>query len=434
MALKDRIQRLKTLVRRKLRGGGEEWRDLWDNASCGYHSLDPNGVFLRMNQTELSWLGYTREEVIGKLSFFDLLAPERREETRRRFAAFKESGSVKELEFDLIRKDGTVLPVLLTSVAVRDARGNYLYSRSTVFDVSIHRRLQAELRQAHDNLEAQVEERTADLAKANLELKMTVAAQRRTEAMLRGREVQLHRSEENLRRLTAYLNKVREEERTRISREIHDELGQQLTAIKMDLCWIQAKLVRVEPEGEAGNFRQRLAEAVQLVDATIANVRKIATDLRPGILDDLGLPAAMEWQAQEFERRSGIACCFSCRVKDLPLDSEQTTGVFRIFQEVLTNVARHSGASRTDVRLDTDGEGLILEVCDNGRGIAEEERALSKSLGLLGMRERAKLLGGAFEIEGHPGEGTRVALRVPLAAQTKNANENARRWDIYCEY
>lgn len=408
----------------------EVWRDLFDHASCGYHSLDSEGTFLNVNETELKWLGYGRDELIGKKTFFDLLRPQDREATRRRFAAFKESGSVKELEFDLIRKDGTVLPVLLNSTAVRDSRGRYLFSRSTVFDVTEHRRMETELREARENLEATVRERTAELSDANLELQKLLAVHRRTEALLRGREAQLNRSKENLRRLTAHLNKVREAERARISREIHDELGQQLTGLKMDLCWIQAKLRRREEPYDPSACADKLGEVVHLVDATIDKVRRIATELRPGVLDDLGLIAAMEWQAQDFEKRSGIACAFFSELKDASLDTDRATEVFRIFQEILTNVARHAQASRVEVRLATDREGLLLEVRDDGRGITAEESSHSKSLGLLGMRERAYLLGGSFELEGRAGAGTRALLRVPLASTAPPE----RRWDPSCEF
>lgn len=213
---------------------------------------------------------------------------------------------------------------------------------------------------------------------------------------------------EELRRLGGRLQAVREEERRRIAREIHDELGQGLTAIKMSL----SSLTRELPE----EYRPlaRAESIIKLVDQTIASVRRISTELRPGILDDLGLVAAVEWAAEQFESMTGTTCLLELPADLVNIDPERATAVFRIFQETLTNIARHANASEVHVRLAREDGQLSLEVRDNGVGIREEKLSGSASLGILGMRERAHLLGGQLTVSGSPARGTLVRLRIPL--------------------
>jgi PAS domain S-box-containing protein len=219
--------------------------------------------------------------------------------------------------------------------------------------------------------------------------------------------------EDALRALAARLQSVREEERKKVAREIHDELGQALTAIKIDLV----SLIR-EPLVDQQQQWNRTHSVLKLVDQTIQTVRRIATELRPGILDDLGLVAALEWAAEEFEARTGTKCRLDLPVDDIEIDQDRATAMFRIFQETLTNVARHASASQVDVRLAREDGDLSLEVRDNGRGIPEEKLSNSASLGILGMRERAVLLGGELTISGAPGKGTTLRVRIPEAHRT----------------
>jgi PAS domain S-box-containing protein len=222
------------------------------------------------------------------------------------------------------------------------------------------------------------------------------------------------RSFEQLRALAARLQSVREEERKRLAREIHDQLGHALTAIKLDL----SSLLRALP-ADHGCLSKMPSPLLELVDETIESVRRISTELRPGMLDDLGLAATVEWAAEEFAARTGTRCLLDLFSEQCPLDSETATAVFRIFQETLTNVARHANASEVKVRLaDEDGD-LTLEVHDNGRGIGVEELSSAKSLGILGMRERALLLGGTLSITGGPGKGTTVRVRIPRVLSTQ---------------
>lgn len=221
-------------------------------------------------------------------------------------------------------------------------------------------------------------------------------------------EERLHESREQLRALSVYLQYVREEERTRIAREVHDELGQALTGIKLDLAWLAVRLPRSQRP-----MLEKVADMSAHIDATIQAVRRIATELRPGILDDLGLVAALEWQANEFQGRTGITCRVTSSLPEEQLDADLNTAFFRIFQETLTNVIRHANASRVDVHLAPVDDTIVLTVRDNGRGITPSEIRDRRSIGLLGMGERAALLGGKVDIRGAPGQGTAVTVRIP---------------------
>jgi PAS domain S-box-containing protein len=220
-------------------------------------------------------------------------------------------------------------------------------------------------------------------------------------------EQELRASSEQLRNLAKHLLSVREEERTRISREVHDELGQSLTAVKMDLAWLAGRLPRSN-----GQMLKRIRSTRQLADSIIQSIRRISTELRPAVLD-LGLAAAVEWQVQEFQARSGIQCKVRLLTREV-VASNASTAMFRIFQETLTNVARHARATRAEVVLQKEPDRLVLLIHDNGRGFDQADPSLSKSLGLLGMRERAAILGGQVNISSAPGKGTTVTAWIPL--------------------
>jgi PAS domain S-box-containing protein len=222
-------------------------------------------------------------------------------------------------------------------------------------------------------------------------------------------EEQLKSSNEKLRALAARLQSVREDESLRIARAIHDELGGALTALKIDLSWLNKRLT--EPGTEA--LKQKLKSMSELIDETIQQVRSISTELRPAILDDLGLAAAIEWQTNEFQRRTEIECRIIALQEDVALSAEKATAVFRIFQEILTNVARHAHAKHIEISMTKRNGELVLQVADNGRGIKEDETTASTSLGLLGMRERALVFGGRVEVAGSKGAGTTVTVSIP---------------------
>jgi len=222
----------------------------------------------------------------------------------------------------------------------------------------------------------------------------------------------LRESEENLRALAVRLRSVREDEQIRIAREIHDELGQALTGLKMDLTWLTGKLL-----ADQKPLLKKIKSMFRLIDSTIHSVRKIASGLRPDLLDEVGLAAAIGWQARDFRLRTGIRCNVDLPPDSDGLDQERSTAMFRIFQEVLTNVVRHANATRVDVCMRQDADALTLEVQDNGRGITAAEMHSSKSLGLLGMRERVLLFSGKLEINGSRGRGTQVTVSLPLRSK-----------------
>jgi len=237
---------------------------------------------------------------------------------------------------------------------------------------------------------------------------MAAALQDKEAERFRAHE-ELRISQMELRNLSLYLQTAREEERTRIAREIHDELGQALTALKMDLSWLKKRL---DPEQDS--LEAKTATMEQLIDGTMQTIHRLSGELRPGILDDLGLAVAIEWQAGEFEKRTGIRCRVQVSPEEIILDRERSTAVFRIFQEALTNVARHAEATEVTASLEQGEARVSLTVIDNGRGITEKETSSSTSFGLLGIRERVRFLGGNVVIDGRPKNGTTVRVAIPL--------------------
>lgn len=222
-------------------------------------------------------------------------------------------------------------------------------------------------------------------------------------------EKKVRESSNLLRDLTSRLQEIREEERTLIAREIHDELGQNLTVLKMQISLLSNKL-----DHNQNHLKEKLLSASKLIDQTVESVQRISAKLRPGILDELGLLPAIEWQAQEFEERTGLKCNYTLLSEDLNISNDKATAIFRIFQEALTNVARHAQAQRISITMQKENEYLYLEVTDNGRGIKESQIKDPAALGILGMKERALVFGGEVQINGVSGRGTNVKLKMPL--------------------
>ena len=232
-------------------------------------------------------------------------------------------------------------------------------------------------------------------------------------------EEELKASREQLRRLSTHLQSVREEERTTLARDLHDELGQALTALKIDLSWLAKGF-----PADQKPLLEKTRSMSKLVDMTIQRVKSISTELRPGLLDDFGLVAAMEWQAGEFQKLTGISIEISTKPEDIVLDRDRSTVLFRIFQELLTNVARHADATKVKVSLVEDADKIGLTVKDNGRGIAREQISDPRSFGLLGMRERIRFWQGEFRIIGTPGKGTTAVVSISLANREEDDAKN----------
>ncbi|MCL5952365.1 MAG: sensor histidine kinase [Chloroflexi bacterium] len=264
------------------------------------------------------------------------------------------------------------------------------------------RRMEAAADTAHtlnEELDERVTQRTRQLEAANRKLAAEIADR--------------ERATEQLRLLAAHLQSAREEERITIAREIHDEIGTLMTAIKMDLAYLSKEITGGTPKSPE-TLREEISATTKLVDNAIRTVHQIALELRPAVLDHLGLRSALEWQVREFQARTKIESEFVSTVDHLQLDPERSTAVFRILQEALTNVARHAHATHVEVTLQEQDRQLMLQVHDNGRGISQEQVSGTRQFGLLGMRERAHIFGGDVLVQGAPGQGTTVAVRIPV--------------------
>ena len=354
-------------AREELLASEERYRRLSDSAPIGIFECDEQGHVTYVNGRWRQMSGLSEAESKGS-GWLRAVHPEEREraehEWRDALAAESEWNVVHRLQ----SPDGVVRWVRAKAAVVRSTDGRHVGYVGTIEDISQSKLAEHELRE----------------------------------------------SREQLRVFAAHLQSVGEEERKRVTREIHDELGQSLTGFKMDLAWMRKRLQQDDP----GVIREPLIQKMNmmggLLDETANLVRRLCTELRPGVLDDLGLAAAIEWQAREYQTRTGIRVDVRVELGDLTVDPEHSTALFRIFQEILTNVSRHAQATRVDALLRRLEGQLILAVQDNGRGIEDNQRAGKKSLGLLGMRERAIILGGEVEISGKPGAGTRVRVTVPL--------------------
>ena len=241
-----------------------------------------------------------------------------------------------------------------------------------------------------------------------------ITERKRTELASMQAEEEIRKSHEELRMLADHLQTVREEERHHLAREFHDQLGQLMTALKMDLALLLRMISDEKQDISRKYFAEELKSAQKLIDETTQLIWEIIVELRPQMLDDLGLLAALEWETERFETRTGISCEFKSLAGDIQIDSKKSIALFRIYQEALTNIARHANATVVKSVLRRDDGTLVLEIKDNGCGILIDEQLKQKSLGLIGMRERALAIGGSFEISGVAGEGTTIIVRLPL--------------------
>lgn len=355
-------------------------------------------ILLNTDGTVLTWSGggeriqrFRTDEIIGRhFSVFYRQEDVRLGKPQKLLEEAEANGHVDDEGWRL-RKDGSKFWAHANITALRDRTGRLCGFGEIVTDATNRKQVEGLLRNLNETLDQRVQEGTSQRAQADRELRDSL---------------------DQLRALAGRLQSVREEERTCIAREIHDELGQSLTAMKMDLVWMTQRLPAAEK-----SLHLKAQSVLTLIDDTITSVRRIAFSLRPGMLDDLGLSATIEWQSQEFQARTGIECELVLTPEDIDLDEQRSTAVFRIFQETLTNVARHAAATHVVVKLKKVGQELIMMVLDNGKGFEMGVVTNAKSLGLLGMKERALILGGVFEIYSSPGNGTSVTVRFPLGSR-----------------
>jgi PAS domain S-box-containing protein len=350
----------------ELRKSEGRYRDLFENAKDALYVHDLNGRYTSVNRAAEKLTGYTRAEMLGK-EFTDFVPPEQIEGVREYFRRKMIDEGETCYESEVITKDG----------------------RRVAVEVNSHLILKNGVPVAVQGAARDITERKA----AEEKLKLT---------------------SEQLRALSARLQSAREEEGTRIAREIHDELGSALTSLKWDLEELDKILSSSIDQLQLAAAREKLHAPMKLADTAISAIRRIASELRPSILDDLGLVAAIEWQAQQFQARTGIVCPYDCSLEKVELTEEQSTAVFRIFQEALTNVLRHAQATKVDIKINKENGYFGLSVSDNGKGTTESEKSEQQSLGILGMRERAHLVGGEIHIKGVRGKGTVVIVRVPI--------------------
>ncbi len=236
-----------------------------------------------------------------------------------------------------------------------------------------------------------------------------ITSRKHSEDLLKESEDKLRQYSEELLELTRHREEVRENERSRIAHDLHDDLGQKLTAINMDIAWLKSRIGVQTPLVES-----KIKQMVQLLNMTIESVQQISFGLRPSILDNLGLRAAIEWQVREFNKSTGISCSLSFHFKETELHSECSLMVFRLIQEALTNITRHSEATEVSIKLDAIDNSLKIIIKDNGKGIENEKILSNKTLGLIGMKERVNSFKGTINIKGTPGKGTEIVVNIPV--------------------
>jgi two-component system sensor histidine kinase UhpB len=353
-----RIQKEKETAEKNIEKEKELSDSIINSLPAIFYFCDANGNFLRCNNNFESVSGYSFEE-ISKMLPGDFFEPKKDHINKWIEKVFTRGYAETEAIFKT--RDGEKIPYYFTGSAVRFEDQICLIGIG--MDISARKHAEKELRQLNSEL----------------------------------------------RRLSAHLQNVREEEQTRIAREIHDELGQQITGLKMDLNWLKKKIAsNTEPVAIQG----KINSMNELLDKTVQTIRKIASELRPSILDDLGLYAALEWQSREFEKRFNIPVQFSSQVKELEVPPSVASGLFRIYQESLTNIARHAEAKNIIASLQVKGKDIILTITDDGKGFIANQDDNKKTLGLLGMKERALTIGGKLNIKSEPGKGTTVTIII----------------------
>ena len=351
-----------------LRQSEERYRSIFENAVEGIFQTTLDGKYVAVNPALARMYGYDSPEdmiaTITDISSQLYVDPGRRNEFIRLMQSKEEVTGFEALVY---RKDGSCIWISENVRIFRDQAGVLVGYEGTVENIT-------ERKLANERLRATLEE---------------------------------------VRLLSGRLATVQEEERTRIARELHDELGVGLTCLKIDLSRLHTMVSEGAGAGARKKVEDKIRSMIEQIDTTIASVQRLVTELRPAVLDDLGLVAAIEWQCQDFQKRTGIPCTCVTSADDIAMERERATAIFRICQEALTNTVRHAKATAVTIKLESRSESLRLVVADNGVGIPDTKVSNRQSLGLLGMRERVALFGGEITIQGNPGEGTTVTACLP---------------------
>jgi PAS domain S-box-containing protein len=353
-------------MERMLRDSEERYRDFYENAPDMYHSINRDGIIIYCNETEARMLGYKKEEIIGR-PISDFYTERTKKIHEKEFPALKYKSVHVDVEREFVRKDGTTFTASLNISTEVDEKGELIKTKTVGRDLTERRRLE-----------------------------------------------ELKESQKQLRSLSAYLERAREEEKKRIARQIHDELGHALTTMGLDLSWLSSRLSKERDSLDIDSLMVRTQAMSELIDSTVQTVQRISSELIPGVLDHLGLTEAIKWQVDKFRKRTGIQYDITVEPENIMLDQNSSLTVFRIFQETLTNIIRHSEATAVLVELSERDDMLTLEVKDNGRGIGEDRISSPESLGLIGIRERARILGGRAAIYGSQEKGTTVKVIIPV--------------------
>jgi PAS domain S-box-containing protein len=349
-------------TQRELEDARDRFAELFHQAPVGYVEIDPGGRIFSANQTAAELFGMPGDRLAGSY-FSGLVAVADRDLYRRFFSQFENGANTEWEEVRLLREDRTVFDARLEGRTVGGREDTGWVIRCCIMDVSEKRKKERELQAAR----------------------------------------------QELRELAGHLQSVREEERTLIAREIHDDVGQVLLYLKMGLSDIETRIPEDDPEG-----RQKISRMKETLFSTIRSTKSLIKKLRPYVLDELGLAAALETHVREFTQHTGISADFFPHgLKEISLGQDKETALFRICQEALSNVARHSGADHVVVNLAKKDHSLVLEVSDNGIGMKKQKGATSRSYGILGMRERALALGGEVTVDGSS-HGTRVIAKIPV--------------------
>ena len=385
------------------------YRAIFEDAITGIYETTVDGKYEAANSKLAEIFGFASPDELMReaenLNARFYVEPDRRAEFRRLIEADQ---SIAGFESEIFRRDGKRIWITENALGCYDKAGKLAGYQGTTIEITDRKLAEAALERAHVELEGKVVERTAELNEANEILRGEIVERRRIEDELRV-------SKKQFQDLSGHLQSVREEERKDIARELHDELGQILTALKIDLVRLGEQSRAAEKTLSIPETKNRITAMLIIVDAAMDITRKIVAELRPGVLDELGLAAAMEWQTSEFQKRTKIVCELEIEFNEYEDCQNLKTTAFRILQECLTNIARHSGANRVHITLRDEGHEIFFQIEDNGRGFDEQALKNQRSFGILGMRERARLLGGTVEISRAEPHGTLVAVSIPCS-------------------